>query len=47
MYPCVRESLLTAFGGGFAVGGVRALLGGMSAIHLRSRRWTLMFLQHQ
>lgn len=28
MYPCVRESLLTAFGGGFAVGGLRALLGG-------------------
>lgn len=28
MYPCVRESLLTAFGGGFAVGGIRALLGG-------------------
>lgn len=28
MYPCVRESLLTAFGGGFGVGGLRALLGG-------------------
>ena len=28
MYPCVRESLLTAIGGGFAVGGIRALLGG-------------------
>ncbi|RDW63965.1 cytochrome c oxidase protein 20 [Coleophoma crateriformis] len=27
MYPCVRESLLTGIGGGFAMGGVRALLG--------------------
>lgn len=32
MYPCVRESLLTGIGGGFAMGGVRALLGGMSFI---------------
>jgi cytochrome c oxidase assembly protein subunit 20 len=29
MYPCVRESLLTAIGGGFAIGGVRVLMGGM------------------
>lgn len=28
LYPCVRESLLFAIGGGFAVGGVRALWGG-------------------
>lgn len=28
MYPCVRESMLTGIGSGFAVGGVRALLGG-------------------
>ncbi|KAF4627797.1 hypothetical protein G7Y89_g10357 [Cudoniella acicularis] len=27
MYPCVRESLLTGIGGGFAMGGVRALWG--------------------
>ncbi|KAL3426339.1 hypothetical protein PVAG01_03129 [Phlyctema vagabunda] len=27
MYPCVRESLLYGIGGGFAMGGVRALLG--------------------
>jgi len=26
-YPCARESLLTGIGGGFGVGGVRALLG--------------------
>jgi len=31
MYPCVRESLLLGIAGGFSVGGVRALLGGMSA----------------
>ena len=30
MYPCVRESLLMGIGGGFGVGGVRALLGGTS-----------------
>jgi hypothetical protein len=30
MYPCVRESLLMGIGGGFGVGGIRALLGGMS-----------------
>lgn len=29
MYPCVRESLLTAIGGGFAMGGLRALMGCM------------------
>lgn len=28
MYPCVRESLLTGIGAGFAMGGVRALLKG-------------------
>jgi cytochrome c oxidase assembly protein subunit 20 len=28
MYPCVRESLLYGIGGGFGVGGVRALWGG-------------------
>jgi hypothetical protein len=28
MYPCVRESLLMGIGGGFGVGGVRALWGG-------------------
>lgn len=26
--PCVRESLLTGMGSGFAVGGIRAVLGG-------------------
>jgi cytochrome c oxidase assembly protein subunit 20 len=31
MYPCVRESLLMGIGGAFGVGGVRTLLGGMSA----------------
>ena len=29
MYPCVRESLLYGIGGGFGVGGVRALWGGV------------------
>lgn len=29
MYPCVRESLLMGIGGGFGIGGVRALWGGM------------------
>jgi len=35
MYPCVRESLLMGIGGGFGIGGVRALLGGMylNSIH--------------
>lgn len=28
--PCVRDALLTGIGGGFGVGGVRAILGGMS-----------------
>lgn len=28
MYPCVRDALLAGIGGGFGVGGVRALLGG-------------------
>jgi cytochrome c oxidase assembly protein subunit 20 len=31
MYPCVRESLLNGIGGGFALGGVRLLFGGMNA----------------
>ena len=30
MYPCVRESLLMGIGGGFGMGGIRALWGGMS-----------------
>lgn len=29
MYPCARESLLTGIGGGFAMGGIRAIFGGM------------------
>jgi cytochrome c oxidase assembly protein subunit 20 len=29
MYPCVRESLLMGIGGGFGLGGVRALFGGV------------------
>lgn len=29
MYPCARESLLMGIGGGFGMGGIRALLGGM------------------
>lgn len=28
--PCVRDALLTGIGGGFGIGGVRAILGGMS-----------------
>jgi len=28
MYPCARESFLTGIGGGFAMGGLRAVLGG-------------------
>jgi cytochrome c oxidase assembly protein subunit 20 len=28
MYPCVRESLLMGIGGGFGIGGIRALWGG-------------------
>ena len=28
--PCVRESLLTGIGAGFGIGGVRAILGGIS-----------------
>lgn len=34
MYPCVRESGLTAIGVGFGVGGMRALFGGMSEIYI-------------
>jgi cytochrome c oxidase assembly protein subunit 20 len=29
MYPCARESLLNGIGGGFALGGVRLMFGGM------------------
>jgi cytochrome c oxidase assembly protein subunit 20 len=32
MYPCVRESLLMGIGGGFGMGGVRAIWGGMSTL---------------
>lgn len=33
--PCVRDALLTGIGGGFGIGGVRAILGGMfSYLHL-------------
>lgn len=32
MYPCVRESLLMGIGGGFAMGGVRALWGGKNVL---------------
>ena len=32
MYPCVRESLLMGIGGGFGVGGVRALWGGLFSL---------------
>jgi cytochrome c oxidase assembly protein subunit 20 len=32
MYPCARESLLMGIGGGFGIGGVRALLGGASRL---------------
>ena len=28
MKPCVRESLLTGIGGGFGIGGIRAIWGG-------------------
>ncbi|EDN97409.1 hypothetical protein SS1G_11934 [Sclerotinia sclerotiorum 1980 UF-70] len=28
MYPCARESFLTGIGGGFAMGGIRAIFGG-------------------
>jgi cytochrome c oxidase assembly protein subunit 20 len=34
MYPCVRESLLMGIGGGFGMGGVRALWGGMFILAL-------------
>jgi cytochrome c oxidase assembly protein subunit 20 len=34
MYPCVRESLLMGIGGGFGIGGLRALLGGISSLLL-------------
>jgi len=38
MYPCVRESLLMGIGGGFGIGGIRALWGGMFALTCSS--WT-------
>ena len=34
MYPCVRESLLFGIGGGFGIGGVRALWGGESCCQI-------------
>jgi hypothetical protein len=41
MYPCVRESLLMGIGGGFGMGGVRALFGGMfpSFIEFLMNQW--------
>lgn len=39
MYPCVRESLLMGIGGGFGMGGVRALWGGTFAILGLSTCW--------
>jgi cytochrome c oxidase assembly protein subunit 20 len=39
MYPCVRESLLMGIGGGFGIGGIRALWGGMFVLNCSS--WTL------
>ena len=36
MYPCVRESLLMGIGGGFGIGGVRALWGGTFSHSLRN-----------
>jgi cytochrome c oxidase assembly protein subunit 20 len=38
MYPCVRESLLMGIGGGFGIGGVRALWRGMFS-HFCSINW--------
>ena len=33
--PCVRDALLTGIGGGFGIGGVRAILGGpFTSLHL-------------
>lgn len=30
--PCVRDAFLPGIGAGFAVGGIRAIMGGMSAL---------------
>ena len=32
--PCVRDAFMTGIGSGFGVGGVRALLGGKSMLHI-------------
>jgi cytochrome c oxidase assembly protein subunit 20 len=37
MYPCVRESLLMGIGGGFGIGGIRALWG-CTVIPLHDKR---------
>lgn len=31
--PCVRDALMTGIGAGFGVGGIRAILGGMSCAY--------------
>lgn len=38
MYPCVRESLMMGIGGGFAMGGIRALWGGKSLVTVETGR---------
>ena len=32
--PCVRDSLLTGIGGGFGIGGIRAILGGVRPLYI-------------
>lgn len=32
--PCVRDSLLTGIGGGFGIGGIRAILGGVQSLYI-------------
>jgi cytochrome c oxidase assembly protein subunit 20 len=32
--PCVRDSLLTGIGGGFGIGGIRAILGGVQPLYI-------------
>lgn len=40
--PCVRESLLTAIGSAFVVGGGRMLFGGMSSLLCNYSLWNFM-----
>jgi hypothetical protein len=43
MYPCARESFLNGIGGGFAIGGIRLLFGGMCGLDMVIVVWLTLY----